>query len=237
MYATSFLCASDLNQFMPRQIIHELELDDGPAQFSIDNIDEHADEHNHPVSPGQHSETASVFMPLYFSSMLHVSHIDMWKASRPMTHELVSPDDEIVHSTGRTQHIHTGCWSPSRTASIPIYHNDQLSSNLYSPSLSFSPSSSSLNKKKSGIHLLGGKLPDRSPTCLPDSSDSGSEDVYDTFVRSQVTRKIAKPMTSSRLSKIRKQLGGFEGSSAWYILSQRTTLMISLDAKARFSHS
>jgi len=77
MYATSFLCASDLNQFMPCQVIHELELDDGPAYFFIDNIDKHIDKYNHTVSPGQLSAMASFFMLLYFSSMLYVSYTGM----------------------------------------------------------------------------------------------------------------------------------------------------------------
>ena len=104
MYTTSYLCASDLNRFMMRRTIQELELDDGPARFHIDDIEEHSDNR----SPSQHQTMDPVFMPSYFSSMLSMNHADMWKISRPMTHELASPDDEIIWSTRRTQHTRSG---------------------------------------------------------------------------------------------------------------------------------
>ena len=63
-----------------------------------------------------------------------MNHTDMWKILRPMTHELVSLDDEIIHMTGRTQHTNSGCWSPSTTTPIPAYYNNQWSSDFYHPS-------------------------------------------------------------------------------------------------------
>jgi len=112
MYLTGLI-----NQFTPHWTIHELGLDDGKTGFYIDTID-----NGHNISPGQYQMAARVFMPSYFSSM---NHTDMWKILRPMTHELVSLDDEIIHMTGRTQHTNSGCWSPSTTTPIPAYYNNQ----------------------------------------------------------------------------------------------------------------
>ena len=210
MYTTSYLCASDLNRFMMRRTIQELELDDGPARFHIDDIEEHSD--NRP--PSQHQTTDPVFMPSYFSSMLYMNHTDMWKISRPMTHELVSPDDEIIHSTGRTQHTHSGAWSPSRTGFIPINNNHHQQSNSCSPSLSFSSSSLPLNEEERRIHRPAGKCTDLASIYSSDSSDSGTDDTCDTaFVRSPTAIKIRKP-GSSRLSRIMRRM---EDSGVWYL--------------------
>jgi len=200
MYMTNYLCASDLDQFMTRRTIQELELDNEPARFYIDDIEEHGGS----CSPSQHQTTGPAFMPSYFSSMLYMNHTDMWKISRPMTHELVSPDDEIIHSTGRTQHTRRGCWSPSSTASIPIYNNHHRSSNPCSPSpsLSFPSSSSPLNEEERRIHRPGGKCAGLASMYLSHSSDLGTDDTHDTtFVRSPTAIKIQKP-GSSRLSRI-----------------------------------
>ena len=134
MYMTSYLCISDLNQFMMCQTIQELELNDGPACFHIDDIKEHS----YNRSPSQHQTTDPVFMLSYFSLMLYMNHTDMWKISRPITHKLISLDNKIIHSTGRTQHTHSGTWSSSRTGFIPINNNHHQQSNSCSPSLSFS---------------------------------------------------------------------------------------------------
>ena len=198
MYTTSYLCASDLNRFMMRRTIQELELDHGPACFRIGDIEEHSDNR----SPSQHQTTDPVFIPSCFSSMLHMNHTDMWKISRPMTHELVSPDDEIIHSNGRTQYTHSGAWSPLRTGCIPIDNNRHQQSNPCSPSLSFSSSSLPLNEDERQIHRPSGKCTDLSSMYSSDSSDSDTDDTYDTtFVRSPTAIKIPKP-GASRLSRI-----------------------------------
>ena len=194
MYMTSYLCTSDLNRFMMRWTIQELELDDGPARFHIDDIEEHSN--NRP--PSQHQMTDPLFMPSYFSSMLYMNHTDMWKISRPMTHELVSPDDEIIWLTGRTQHTHSGAWSPF----IPIDNNHHQQSNSCSPSLSFSSSSLPLNEEERWIHCPAGKCTDLASIYSSDSSDLGTDDTYDTaFVWSPTAIKIPKP-GSSHLSRI-----------------------------------
>jgi len=133
MYTTSYFCASNLNQFMMYWKIQELELDDGPACFHIDDIEEHS----YNCSPSQYQTMNPVFMPSYFSLMLYMNHTDMWKISRPMTYELISLDDKIIYSTRRTQHTHSGTWSPLRTGFIPINNNHHQQSNSCSPSLSF----------------------------------------------------------------------------------------------------
>ena len=185
-----------------RRTIQELELDDGPARFHIDDIEEHSDNR----SPSQHQTTDPVFMPSYFSSMLYMNHTDMWKISRPMTHELVSPDDEIIHWTGRTQHTHSGAWSPSRTGFIPIDNNHHKQSNSCSPSLSFSSSSLPVNEEERRIHRPAGKCTDLASIYSSDSSDSGTDDTCDTaFVRSPTAIKIRKP-GSSRLSRIMRRM-------------------------------
>jgi len=204
MYTTNYLCASDLNQFMTRWTIQELELDDEPARFYINDIEEHGDGR----SPSPHQMMGPAFMPSYFSSMLYMNHTDMWKISRPMTHELVSPDDEIIHSTGRTQHTRSGCWSPSSTASIPVHNNHYRPSNPCSPSLSlsFSSSSSPLNEEERRTHRPGEKCTGLALMYLSDSSDSGTDDTHDTtFVRSPTAIKIPKP-GSSRLSRIMRRM-------------------------------
>ena len=198
MYTTSYLCASDLNRFMMRRTIQELELDDGPARFHIDDIEEHSD--NRP--PSQHQTTDPVFMPSYFSSMLYMNHTDMWKISRPMTHELVSPDDEIIWSTRRTQHTRSGAWSTF----IPIDNNHHQQSNSCSPSLSFSSSSLPLNEEERQIHHPAGKCTDLASIYSSDCSDSGTDDTCDTaFVQSPTALKIRKP-GSSRLSRIMRRM-------------------------------
>jgi len=202
MYMTSYLCASDLNRFMTRRMIQELELNNEPTRFYIDGIEEHGSN----CSPGQHQTTDRLFMPSYFSSMLYMNHNDMWKISRPMTHELVSPDDEIIHSTGRTQHTRSSCWSPSRITSIPIYNNHHRSSNTCPPSLSCPSSSLPLNEKEKQIHRPGGKYADLTSMYSSDSSDSGTDDMYDTtFVWSPTAIKIPK-RGSSRLSRIMRRM-------------------------------
>ena len=220
MYTTSYLCASDLNRFMMRRTIQELELDHGPACFRIGDIEEHSDNR----SPSQHQTTDPVFMPSCFSSMLHMNHTDMWKISRPMTHELVSPDDEIIHSTGRTQHTHSGAWSPSRTGFIPINNNCHQQSNPCSPSLSFSSSCLPLNEDERRIHRPSGKCTDLASIYSSDCSDSGTDDTYDTtFVRSPTAIKIPKP-GASRLSRIMRRM---EDSGVWYLyLLSKSALMI-----------
>ena len=208
MFTTGYLCASDLNRFMTRSTIHELGLDDGETVFYIDTIDDGDN-----ISPGQHQSTAPVFMPSYFSSMLYINQSDMPETLRPMSHELVSPDDEIVRSNGRTWHTHSNCWSPSTTTPIPAYQ-DIRQSNLYSPSSLFSLSSSSLNEEERQIHLQGRKFTDLSSTHSSDSLDSGSDDAYYTLGREQTAIKIPKPdPISSRLSRIRKHI---KGSIMWY---------------------
>ena len=207
MYTTSYLCASDLNRFMTRWTIQELELDDGPARFHIDDIEEHSDNR----SPSQHQITYPVFIPSCFSSMLHMNHTDMWKISRPMTHELVSPDDEIIHSTGRTQYTHSGAWSPLRTGCIPIDNNRHQQSNPCSPSLSFSSSCLPLNEDERQIHRPSGKCTDLSSMYSSDSSDSDTDDT--TFVQSPTTIKMPKP-GASRLSRIMRRT---EDSGVWYL--------------------
>ena len=204
MFVIGCLCASDLNRFMTRSTIHELGLDDEPTSFYIDSINDGDN-----ISPGQYQAAAPVFMPSYFSSMLYMNQSDMPKTLRPMTHELVSPDDEIVQSNRRTRHAHSNCWSPSTTTPVPAYQ-DIRQSNLYSPSSLFSSSSSSLNEEERRIHLPGRKFPDLSSTHSSNSSDSGSDDAYDTLGRSQTAIKIPKPdAISSHLSRIRKQIKGF----------------------------
>ena len=210
MYTTSYLCASDLNRFMTRRTIQELELDDEPAHFYIDDIEEHGDNR----SPNQHQMTGPLFMPSYFSSMLHMNYTDVWRVLRPRTHELVSPDDEIIHSTGRTQHTHSGAWSPLRTGSVPIYNNHHWQPNPCSPSLSFSSSSLPLNEEERQIHRPCGKCADPASMYSSDSSDSGTDDTSDTtFVRSPTAIKIPK-RGSSRLSRIMRQM---EDSGVWYL--------------------
>ena len=206
MYTTSYLCASDLNRFMTRWTIQELELDHGPARFHIDDIEEHSDNR----SPSQHQTTDPVFMPSYFSSMLYMNHTDMWKISRPMTHELVSPDDEIIWSTRRTQHTRSGAWSTF----IPIDNNHHQQSNSCSPLLLFSSSSLPLNKEERWIYRPAGKYTDLASIYLLDSSDLGTDDTCDTaFVQLPTAIKIPKP-GSSRLSRIMRWM---EDPGVWYL--------------------
>ena len=162
-------------------------------------------------------------MPSYFSSMLHMNYTDVWRVLRPRTHELVSPDDEIIHSTGRTQHTHSGAWSPLRTGSVPIYNNHHWQPNPCSPSLSFSSSSLPLNEEERQIHRPCGKCADPASMYSSDSSDSGTDDTSDTtFVRSLTAIKIPK-RGSSRLSRIMRRM---EDSGVILASFFRSTLMI-----------
>jgi len=138
--------------------------------------------------------------------MLYMNHTDMWKISRPMTHKLISPDNEIIHSTGRTQHTHSGAWSPSGTGFIPIDNNHHQQSNSCSLSLSFSSSSLPLNEEERRIHHPAGKYTDLASIYSSDSSDWGTDDTCDTaFVWSPTAFKIPKP-GSSCLSRIMRQM-------------------------------
>ena len=196
MFSTSYLCSSDLNRFMTHWTIHELGLHDQPTSFYIHNIDD-----RHSISLGQHLAAAPVFMPSYFSSVLCMNQSGMQKASRPMTHELVSPNGQIFHSNQRTRHIYSNCWSILTTTPIPAYQ-DIHQSNLCSPSLLFSLSSLSLNKEERQNHLPGRKFPDLSSTHSSDSPDSGSDNPDHTLGRSQHAIKDIKS------SRIRKQIEG-----------------------------
>ena len=177
-----------------------------PARFHIDDIEEHSDN----CLPSQHQTMDPVSMPSYFSSMLYMNHTGMWKISRPITHELISPDDEIIWLTRRTQHTCSGAW----LTFIPIDNNYHRQSNSCSPSLSFSLSSLPLNKEERQIHHPAGKYTDLASIYSSDSSDLGTDDTWDTaFVWSPTTFKIPKP-GSSHLSRIMRWM---KDPGVWYL--------------------
>ena len=103
MYTIGLVHASDLARFFTRQTIRELELTDESACLFLASIDE--DYGN--VSTGQHRHIGPTYIPSYFHSRVLINNNDVAQMLRPLTHELVSVDDEIVCSTGRTKNINS----------------------------------------------------------------------------------------------------------------------------------
>jgi len=104
MYTIGLTHASDFSRFFSRQIIHELELTEESTCLFLASIDE--DDGN--VSTGQYKRVGPTYIPSYFHSKVLINNNNVVQMLRPLTHELVSIDDEIVCSTGRTKSI--GSW-------------------------------------------------------------------------------------------------------------------------------
>jgi len=121
----------DLSRFFSCQTIHELELTEELACLLLASIDE--DDGN--VSTGQHKHVGPAYIPFYFHSRVLINNNNIVQMLRPLTHKLVSVDDEILCSTGRTKKISS--WPSARTTSSFTYHRIKQS-HLNSPPLSSS---------------------------------------------------------------------------------------------------
>ena len=130
MYTIGLIHASDLSRFFTRQTIHELELTEESACLFLASIDEDDGD----VSTGQHKRVGPTYIPSCFHLRILINNNDVAQMLRPLTHELVSVDDEIVCSTGRTKNI--GSWPSARTTFT--YQGIKQSHLLNSPPLSFS---------------------------------------------------------------------------------------------------
>ena len=128
MYLTGLFRASDLYRFFSRQTIHELELDEEPDYFYLDGIDDEDD-----VLTVEPQPTRPGFIPSCFHSMVLVNHNDITSSSRPLTHSLVSPDDEIIYSTRRIHHVG---W-PSTTTVSDGGDDQSIHPSALSPSFSW----------------------------------------------------------------------------------------------------
>lgn len=151
MYTIGLVHASNLSRFFTRQTIDELELTEESAGLYLANIDE--DDSN--VLTGQHKHIGPTYIPSCFHSKVLINNNDVAKILRPLTHELVSTDDEIIYPTSRTKSI--GSWSSARTTSSFTYHGIKQSHFPNSPP----SSSSSLSENEEGkqINPPGTKFP------------------------------------------------------------------------------
>ena len=186
MYTIGLVHASDLTRFFTRQTIHELELTDESACLFLASIDE--DDGN--VSTGQHRHIGPTYIPSYFHSRVLINNNDVAQMLRPLTHELVSVDDEIVCSTGRTKNINS--WPSARTTSSSFtYHGIKQSHLLNSPPSS--SSSLSVNEEEKQINLSGTKFPKFSSN-LDEVSHDSKFDVMSqhTVITPQVSRLWSK---------------------------------------------
>jgi len=183
MYTIGLAHASDLSRFFSRQTIHELELTEESACLLLASIDE--DDGN--VSTGQHKHVGPAYIPSYFYSRVLINNNDVAQMLRPLTHELVSVDDEIVCSTGRTKNISS--WPSARTTSSFTYHRIKQS-HLNSPP---SSSSSLSGNEEEQIDLSGTKFP-RFSSNLDGVSNDKKFDVLSqhTVITPQVSRLWSK---------------------------------------------